>query len=29
MRELKRVNPECHIRFFTDFAPLLRGLPVY
>lgn len=27
MRELKRMNPGCHIRFFTDFAPLLRGLP--
>ncbi len=27
IRELKRVNPNCHIRFFTDFAPLLRGLP--
>jgi ADP-heptose:LPS heptosyltransferase len=27
MRELKRVNPRCHLRFFTDFAPLLRGLP--
>jgi len=27
LRELKRTNPACFIRFFTDFAPLLRGLP--
>jgi ADP-heptose:LPS heptosyltransferase len=27
LRELKRVNPSCSIRFFTDFVPLLRGLP--
>jgi ADP-heptose:LPS heptosyltransferase len=27
LRELKRLNPSCSIRFFTDFAPLLRGLP--
>jgi ADP-heptose:LPS heptosyltransferase len=27
LRELKRNNPTCTIRFFTDFVPLLRGLP--
>ncbi len=27
LRELKRKNPGCFIRFFTDFVPLLRGLP--
>ena len=27
LRELKRVNPACFIRFYTDFVPLLRGLP--
>jgi ADP-heptose:LPS heptosyltransferase len=26
LREIKRVNPHCHIRFFTDFGPLLDGL---
>ena len=27
LRELKRQNPSCAIRFFTDFVPLLKGLP--
>lgn len=27
LRELKRLNPDCCIRLFTDFVPLLRGLP--
>ena len=27
LRELKRENPACHIRFFTDFPSLVRGLP--
>lgn len=27
LRELKRVNPNCKIRFYTDFVPLLKGLP--
>jgi ADP-heptose:LPS heptosyltransferase len=26
LRELKRLNPHCYIRFFTDFGPLLDGL---
>ncbi len=27
LREMKRQNPGCRIRFFTDFVPLVRGLP--
>ena len=27
LRELKRRNPVCHIRFYTDFPEVLRGLP--
>lgn len=27
LRELKRLNPTTHIRFFTDFPTLVRGLP--
>jgi ADP-heptose:LPS heptosyltransferase len=27
LRELKRKNPTSHIRFYTDYAPLVRGLP--
>lgn len=27
LRELKRSNPRCYVRFFTDFVPLVRHLP--
>jgi ADP-heptose:LPS heptosyltransferase len=27
LRELKRANPNCHVRFYTRFPSLLRGLP--
>jgi ADP-heptose:LPS heptosyltransferase len=27
IRELKRLNPNCYIRFFTDFGSLVSGLP--
>jgi ADP-heptose:LPS heptosyltransferase len=27
LRELKRRNPHCHIRFYTEFGPLVNGLP--
>jgi ADP-heptose:LPS heptosyltransferase len=27
LRELKRRHPDSHVRFYTDFAPLVRGLP--
>jgi ADP-heptose:LPS heptosyltransferase len=27
LRELKRRNPHCHIRFYTKFGPLVNGLP--
>src|ERR1700731_911808 len=27
LRELKRRNPHCHIRFYTNFGPLVNGLP--
>jgi ADP-heptose:LPS heptosyltransferase len=27
LRELKRLNPNCHIRFYTEYAILVRGLP--
>jgi ADP-heptose:LPS heptosyltransferase len=27
LRELKRVNPRCHVRFYTRFPSLLQGLP--
>lgn len=26
LRELKRINPTCHLRFFTDYIPLVEGL---
>ena len=27
MRELKRRNPHCYIRFYTEYGPLVNGLP--
>lgn len=27
LRELKRRNPRCHVRFYSSFSPLVRGLP--
>ena len=27
LRELKRRNPNCHVRFYTEFGPLVNGLP--
>jgi ADP-heptose:LPS heptosyltransferase len=27
LRELKRRNPHCYIRFYTEFGPLVNGLP--
>ena len=27
LRELKRRNPRCHFRFYTEFGPLVNGLP--
>jgi ADP-heptose:LPS heptosyltransferase len=27
LRELKRLNPTAHVRFYTDFPSLVRGLP--
>ena len=27
LSELKRINPDCRVTFYTDFAALLRGLP--
>ncbi len=27
LRELKRRNPQCYIRFYTEFGPLVNGLP--
>lgn len=29
VREIKRRNPECHVRFFTNFAGLVDGLPQF
>ena len=26
LRELKRINPRCHVRFYTNFGSLVRGL---
>ncbi len=28
-REIKRRNPDCRIRFFTDYGDLVRGLPQF
>src|SRR5262245_61627569 len=27
LREVKRRNPRCYIRFYTEFGPLVNGLP--
>ena len=27
LRELKRINPDCHVTFFTPYVDLLKGLP--
>jgi len=27
LRELKRRNPHCYVRFYTSFGPLVNGLP--
>lgn len=29
VREIKRRNPDCHVRFFTDYVSLVAGLPQF